>query len=139
MAQTISYEISLALFFFSVFIFFGGFDLRKNFLSNRFNLAVGAPLCVLIFIRAVAETNRTPFDFAEGESELVSGFNTEYGGGLFALIFIAEYGIIIFFRYFLAKLGAPGGVLASQCLIFFWVWLRATFPRYRYDKLLSMA
>jgi len=103
-AQTISYEIALALFLFSLFVFFGGFDLGVNAENNSFNLFAGAPLLGLTVIRAVAETNRTPFDFAEGESELVSGFNTEYGAGLFALIFMAEYGMIIFFSYFLAVL-----------------------------------
>ena len=118
-AQTISYEIALALFLFSLFVFFGGFDLGVSAESNAFNLLAGAPLLGLTVIRAVAETNRTPFDFAEGESELVSGFNTEYGAGLFALIFIAEYGMIIFFSYFLAVLRVSGKVIVSQFLLFF--------------------
>lgn len=104
-AQTISYEIALALYFFALFVFFWGFNLSVNWDFRSFNLLAGSPLFLLTLISAIAETNRTPFDFAEGESELVSGFNTEYGAGFFALIFMAEYGIIIFFRYFLALLG----------------------------------
>lgn len=118
-AQTISYEIALSLFLFTLFIFSGGFNLGPSLEINRFNVLAGAPLAGLTVVRAVAETNRTPFDFAEGESELVSGFNTEYGAGLFALIFMAEYGIIIFFRYFLAVLGASMAAMTSQILLFF--------------------
>lgn len=96
-------------------------------------------------ISCVAETNRTPFDFAEGESELVSGFNTEYGSGFFALIFIAEYGIIILLRIFSSSIFILGAIRRFSLVIFmvilrfFWVWLRATFPRYRYDMLINLA
>ena len=96
-------------------------------------------------VRCVAETNRTPFDFAEGESELVSGFNIEYGAGGFALIFIAEYGRIIFLRGLSACLILGQGFSRARVLrlslrlIFFWVWVRATLPRFRYDMLMAMA
>lgn len=124
MAQTISYEISLALFLFVLYLFFVRYGLGGSFGERRFNLVLGRPLILFLLVRAVAETNRTPFDFAEGESELVSGFNTEYGAGIFALIFMAEYGMIIFFRYFLAFLVSGGGmvggftVVCGQVLIF---------------------
>jgi len=92
----------------------------------------------------VAETNRTPFDFAEGESELVSGFNVEYSAGGFTLIFLAEYGMIIFFRYFSSFIILPHTsklrvITLIRVIVFFWVWLRGTLPRYRYDKLLNLA
>lgn len=119
-------------------MFFYGFNLAYGIQENFHNF-VRAPLVTLLTVRAIAETNRTPFDFAEGESELVSGFNTEYRAGLFAIIFIAEYGIIIFFRYFIASLATSGPLISGQFLIFFWIWLRATLPRYRYDILLSLA
>lgn len=96
-------------------------------------------------VRCVAETNRTPFDFAEGESELVSGFNIEYGAGGFALIFMAEYGRIIFLRGLTSAiiLGAgitrPTVVGRALFFAFFWVWARATLPRFRYDILMAMA
>ena len=120
-------------------------SLNSLSLVNSINLILGAPACILLFIRIVAETNRTPFDFAEGESELVSGFNTEFGGGLFALIFMAEYGIIVFFSYFLAMVifGRLGDrvmmLIGGQVGLFAWIWLRRTYPRYRYDKLLNLA
>jgi len=91
-AQTISYEISLALILISIFIMLN--SLRFNiFFSWSVLISVGliSNLLFIWLISAIAETNRSPFDFAERESELVSGFNIEYGRGGFALIFMAEY------------------------------------------------
>ena len=123
-AQTISYEISLALLLFSVFIFSNKFSVGIATEKKLINTLLILPLLVILLISAIAETNRTPFDFAEGESELVSGFNTEYGSGTFALIFMAEYGIIIFFSLFIAllttqlPLGAPPSLALSLTLMF---------------------
>lgn len=101
-AQTISYEIILALILFVIFLGFFEFSLGKQVFKRILFHAFGVPLIVLLFIACVAETNRTPFDFSEGERELVSGFNTEFGGGTFAIIFMREYGIIVFFSFLLA-------------------------------------
>lgn len=93
----------------------------------------------------VAELNRTPFDFAEGESELVSGFNVEYGSVKFAIIFIAEYGIIYFFRvlsaylFFTPRFSRGRSLFVGFLLIGCVLWLRATLPRFRYDLLISLA
>lgn len=93
----------------------------------------------------LAETSRTPFDFAEGESELVSGFNVEYGAVGFAVIFMAEYASIYFISALLALVFFVGGVewaalcAVSSGFVFFWVWVRCTLPRYRYDLLIGLA
>ena len=93
----------------------------------------------------IAETNRTPFDFSEGESELVSGFNIEYSSVGFVLIFLAEYASILLFSslgvsLFLGlELFTFTSSLASVGLSMVWIVLRATFPRYRYDMLMNMA
>lgn len=146
-AQTISYEVSLALIILSLISFSLSLSIWKTCelaLNIRFIFII-LPLFRLWLISCVAETNRTPFDFAEGESELVSGFNTEYRSGLFALIFIAEYGMILLLRIFSTSLFVSGKVrrLGSIVIIillrFFWIWLRATFPRYRYDILINLA
>jgi len=96
-------------------------------------------------VSCLAETNRTPFDFAEGESELVSGFNTEYRRGGFALIFMAEYASILFIRMLFAliflggELASFGFYLKMVAIAFAWVWVRGTLPRFRYDKLMYLS
>ena len=146
-AQTISYEVRLALVLGRVLIRLKRLNLQTLGASGEGGmvLLLAAPMVSVWVVTCLAETNRTPFDFAEGESELVSGFNTEYGGGGFALIFMAEYAIIIFLRRIRALaiggarlMGWRFAVLATA-LMFLWVWVRATYPRYRYDKLMHLA
>lgn len=97
MAQTISFEISLALIVICVSIVSMRLSFYKR-ISFAFSLVLLSPLVsVLFFIILLIETNRTPFDFAEGERELVSGFNIEFGSVFFVLIFLAEYGSILIF------------------------------------------
>ena len=95
------------------------------------------------FISCLAETNRTPFDFAEGESELVSGYNTEYNRGGFALLILAEYTRILLISFILVTLfiGSTSFIFIA-CFLFFsllFVWVRGTLPRFRYDKLMELA
>lgn len=145
-AQRISYEIRFALIIIGLIFYcatlrvFSVLDLRLLTSKVLFNPLIAG----LWLISCVAETNRTPFDFAEGESELVSGFNIEYGSGGFALIFIAEYARIyflslLFWLLFITKqirgFNLPAG---ATMLVFFWVWLRTTLPRYRYDILIRL-
>lgn len=145
-AQTVSYEISLALVILSVLPLTGKFEWETVFSRGEsWALLWGTwPVAGLWVVSLVAETNRTPFDFAEGESELVSGFNVEYGGGLFALIFMAEYASILLLALFSVSifLSSPLQVAslgAALRLVFFWIWVRATLPRFRYDKLMRLA
>lgn len=146
-AQTISYEIRLALILLRFLIFSFRFRIdRVNYRFKRVSVFSLAPFMLIIWIiSCLAETNRTPFDFSEGESELVSGFNVEYGSGGFALIFIAEYASIYFLRIITVYMGlgwTPIRILRhvfSIFLVFFWVWARATLPRFRYDFLIRLA
>merc|ERR1712062_472472 len=100
-AQTISYEISLALILLIFLIYYLTYNMEVlTYKALRVSVLVLTPFIGLFWvISCIAETNRTPFDFSEGESELVSGFNIEYGSGGFALIFIAEYARIYFLSY----------------------------------------
>nr|QFQ01408.1 NADH dehydrogenase subunit 1 [Manuscaris liui] len=146
-AQTISYEVSLALILLSFLFLVGGFDLGLFTEYQRYLwfMVLTFPLALVWFASCLAETNRTPFDFAEGESELVSGFNTEYSSGGFALIFMAEYASILFMSM-LFSLIFLGGELSSLVfylkavfISFCFVWVRGTLPRFRYDKLMYLA
>lgn len=146
-AQTVSYEVSLALiliFYLTILI-----SLNLNMISGLnfywYKFFIFLPIIGIWLISCVAETNRTPFDFAEGESELVSGFNIEYGSVGFALIFIAEYARIIFISvifsliFFSFRTNNVYLYLLITFLVIVWIWARTTFPRYRYDKLINLA
>lgn len=148
-AQTISYEVSISLVLLSCLIIFGSFNFIYIYQYGYIgSLLLFFPLASIWFITILAETNRTPFDFSEGESELVSGFNTEYSGFTFALIFIAEYIniiyislvtsliVICFFRFNDLK----NLELIFYCLIFsfIFIWIRGSFPRTRYDLLIGL-
>lgn len=146
-AQTISYEIRLALIVLIVLIYSNSLTILETNLWNYWGLGVTIlpHLWVLWILSCVAESNRTPFDFSEGESELVSGFNIEYRGLGFTLIFISEYSMIIFFSaissvLFLVRVNQKWLLGAFVVFLrFFWVWLRSSYPRYRYDKLINVA
>nr|YP_009471520.1 NADH dehydrogenase subunit 1 [Tesseropora rosea]AVH80305.1 NADH dehydrogenase subunit 1 [Tesseropora rosea] len=144
-AQTISYEVSLALVLLSFIVMVGEYSLDDfvEFQSSFYLIFFFYLLPLVWVVSCLAEMNRTPFDFAEGESELVSGFNVEYSAGGFALLFLGEYSMIILMSTIMVILFLGG----SLNLVFFrkWVylflvlWLRGTFPRYRYDKLMGLA
>nr|AYR05173.1 NADH dehydrogenase subunit 1 [Coleoptera sp. ACP-2013] len=146
-AQIISYEVSLILILMS-FLFLilsvNIVDLFK-FQENIWFFFLFLPLSMMWFISMLAETNRSPFDFAEGESELVSGFNVEYSSGGFAMIFLSEYASILFMSMICVMLFLGGDVfsvfffLKISFLSFLWIWVRGTLPRFRYDKLMSLA
>lgn len=146
-AQTISYEVSLALILLSLIFLIGGYNFFSFlfFQENIWFLFICFPLGLVWFCTSLAETNRTPFDFAEGESELVSGFNVEYRRGGFALIFLAEYSSILFMRmlFSLFFLGADIYSLfffvKLSFVSFMFIWVRGTLPRFRYDKLIYLA
>nr|ALO77155.1 NADH deshydrogenase subunit 1 [Anaspis sp. ANA02] len=146
-AQTISYEVSLALIFISFIFLILSLNLMEflYFQKNVWLIFLCLPLSFMWIISSLAETNRTPFDFAEGESELVSGFNIEYSSGGFALIFLAEYSSILFMSMMCVLIFLGGDLfsffffLKLSLMAFFWIWVRGTFPRFRYDKLMSLA
>jgi len=101
-SQTISYEVRMILVSLGLLFFLGVFNLMRFGYFQRFYWFAffSLPLFLVWFSICLSETNRSPYDFSEGESELVSGFNTEYSGGLFSLIFICEYTRIIFLAMF---------------------------------------
>uniref|UniRef100_UPI00315DA7E2 NADH dehydrogenase subunit 1 n=1 Tax=Ceratozetella imperatoria TaxID=3127034 RepID=UPI00315DA7E2 len=142
-SQSLSYEVSM-IFFILVFTYFiSFFDLRLLFFwqLGYWFIFLSFGLFVAWLFVILSESNRTPFDFSEGESELVSGFNVEYGGGTFSLIFICEYGMILFLCFISSYffLGGVSFFLKIICMGFFFVWVRCCFPRYRYDFLMDSA
>nr|WNH38620.1 NADH dehydrogenase subunit 1 [Melamphaes lugubris] len=152
-AQTISYEVSLGLILLNVIIFTGGFTLQTfNIAQESIWLILPAwPLAAMWYISTLAETNRAPFDLTEGESELVSGFNVEYAGGPFALFFLAEYSNILLMNtlstiLFLGashipsfpELTAMNLMTKAALLSVLFLWVRASYPRFRYDQLMHL-
>ena len=146
-AQTISYEVSLAFILLGFIVILRTYSLNQFLQYSRFQwmIFLSAPLGVVWFVTSLAETNRTPFDFSEGESELVSGFNTEFSSGSFALFFLAEYGRILFIRLFFSVvfLGGLDTALTFPvkvtAIVSLFIWVRGTLPRLRYDKLIILA
>nr|ADP88445.1 NADH dehydrogenase subunit 1 [Ctenogobiops mitodes] len=152
-AQTISYEVSLGLILLSAILFTGGFTLQTfNITQESVWLLIPAwPLAAMWYISTLAETNRAPFDLTEGESELVSGFNVEYAGGPFALFFLAEYANILLMNTLSATLffGAShiphlpelttiNLMTKAALLSILFLWVRASYPRFRYDQLMHL-
>nr|WJJ67600.1 NADH dehydrogenase subunit 1 [Ameiurus natalis] len=152
-AQTISYEVSLGLILLSIIIFTGGFTLQMfNATQETIWLLIPAwPLAAMWYISTLAETNRAPFDLTEGESELVSGFNVEYAGGPFALFFLAEYANILLMNTLSAilfmgamhlphtpELATMNIMTKAALLSMLFLWVRASYPRFRYDQLMHL-
>lgn len=156
-AQMVSYEVSIGLVIVCVLILAGSLNLSQIVLAQADGWFIFSPLFpmfILFFISGLAETNRTPFDLPEGESELVGGFNTEYSAFTFGMFFLAEYmnmilmsamATILFLGGWLAPTPAlafiPGFVwfaLKIALCLFVFLWARATLPRLRYDQLMRL-
>lgn len=145
LAQILSYEISYIFIILTIILFILSYRLEA-FSYNTWFFALTNPIWFLCWMcLLVAETNRAPFDFAEGESELVSGFNTEYRRGGFAMIFLSEYGNIIFLciltSIFLMNFISNFVLIFMStvlvcCLV---VFIRSSYPRFRYDLLITVA
>ena len=151
-AQMISYEVSIGLIVISVILCVGSLNLTCTINAQNQSIWFIFPLlpsAVMFFISCLAETNRAPFDLTEGESELVSGFNVEYSSMSFALFFLAEYSHIIFMSFLFVILFLGGWVLPFKSLnvvlflkamliVYLFVWVRASYPRLRYDQLMHL-
>nr|APU89523.1 NADH dehydrogenase subunit 1 [Oniscus asellus] len=145
-AQTISYEVNLAFIFLGLVLFTRSYSTVSFLPPFNFSYILFLfPLGLMWFISALAETNRTPFDFSEGESELVSGFNTEFSSGAFSIFFLAEYSSILFMSYLLSLLFFkpkdlfPSVVIGMSLAMLLFLWVRGTLPRFRYDKLMYLS
>ena len=164
-AQAVSYEIAMGFALVGVIVASGSLNIEKIVLAQQGNAGLFEwfwlpllPLFIIYVISGVAETNRAPFDVAEGESEIVAGFHVEYSGAAFAVSFLAEYANMILISFLAAimflggwlspfqgwvggPLGAPSFVWLFGKAFFFmfcYLWFRATFPRYRYDQIMRL-
>nr|WRQ18185.1 NADH dehydrogenase subunit 1 [Igerna tenuicaula] len=146
-SQSISYEVSLSLILLCYFMIIDSYSFYDLILYQGYFwfCFISFPLFFCWLSCCMAETNRSPFDFSEGESELVSGFNVEYGSGGFAYLFISEYSSIIFISLITVLIFLGGDFncmfffMKLVFLCYFFIWVRATFPRYRYDKLMFLS
>ena len=157
-AQMISYEVSIGLIIISVLITSGSLNLSEIVLKQQdmWYVIPHFPMFVIFFISTLAETNRAPFDLPEAESELVAGYNVEYSSMSFGLFFLGEYGNMILMSsmstiLFLGGWLPPADITFFQnipgfiwfllkvtFLLFLFLWVRATLPRYRYDQLMRL-
>ena len=157
-AQMVSYEVSMGFIMVTVLICAGSLNLTAivNAQKTVWYCIPLFPMFIMFFISTLAETNRSPFDIPEGESEIVAGFFVEYSSMSFALFFLGEYAnmilmssmtTILFLGGWLAPFGIepftwiPGPIwfILKVCFVlFFFIWTRATFPRYRYDQLMRL-
>lgn len=139
-AQVISYEISFFFLIFCPLVLFGSYSFGFNKNLNIVPLYVFGFLLILWLITCLAETKRAPFDFAEGERELVSGFKVEYGALQFGFLYVGEYGSIVLLslirRLIFFKLGPIFNFSITVFFMVFFIWSRASLPRYRYDLLM---
>nr|YP_009654744.1 NADH dehydrogenase subunit 1 [Catacanthus incarnatus]QCI09299.1 NADH dehydrogenase subunit 1 [Catacanthus incarnatus] len=145
-AQVISYEVSMILIMLCYILFVGSYNLLDFMYYQEmcWFLFLCLPLFFCWLSSCLAETNRSPFDFAEGESELVSGFNVEYSSGGFAFIFLSEYMNIIFMSlltviiFFGCDLWSLLFYIKTMIIVFWFIWVRGVLPRFRYDKLMYL-
>jgi NADH-quinone oxidoreductase subunit H len=157
-AQMVSYEVSMGLVMISVLVTTGSLNLTDIVLKQKETLwfvIPHFPMFVIYVVSILAETNRAPFDLPESESELVAGYNVEYSAMTFALFFLGEYAnmilmsgicVVLFLGGWLplpgfAWLSLPGIIwfaLKICFILFIFLWVRATFPRYRYDQLMRL-
>ena len=157
-AQMVSYEVSMGFVILTVLLLAGSLNLQVIVMAQKglWNVIPLLPMAVIFFISTLAETNRLPFDLPEAEAELVGGFNVEYSGMTFALFFLGEYAnmilmaamtTILFLGGWLPPFDVapftwiPGPIwfaLKVSGLLFIFLWVRATFPRYRYDQLMRL-
>ncbi|MGH7104944.1 MAG: NADH-quinone oxidoreductase subunit NuoH [Acetobacteraceae bacterium] len=154
-AQMVSYEVSMGFVIVSVLLCVGSLNLNDIVLAQRtvwFFIPL-FPMFIIFFISTLAETNRSPFDLPEGESEIVAGFFVEYSAMAFALFYLGEYANIILMSAFTTILFLGGWlgpfgwtwlpgpiwfILKLSACVFMFLWVRATFPRYRYDQLMRL-
>nr|AAL10167.1 NADH dehydrogenase subunit 1 [Heloderma horridum] len=150
-AQTISYEVTLGIILLSIIILTGGYTMQTLLITQKSTWLIMSswPLMMMWYISTLAETNRAPFDLTEGESELVSGFNVEYAAGPFALFFLAEYTNIFLMNTLTCILFmSPNSpqpenftmiiMLKTMLLTMTFLWVRASYPRFRYDQLMHL-
>nr|YP_009171105.1 NADH dehydrogenase subunit 1 [Ptyas dhumnades]AGT79940.1 NADH dehydrogenase subunit 1 [Ptyas dhumnades] len=150
-AQIISYEVTLGLIIISMATLTGGYSLTlfTETQEHTWLLLPSWPLAMMWFTSTLAETNRSPFDLTEGESELVSGFNVEFSAGPFALLFLAEYTNILLMNTLSATMFLNPGTTNPQLftinlmtktmlLTTLFLWTRASYPRFRYDQLMHL-
>nr|ABK35718.1 NADH dehydrogenase subunit 1 [Elaphe moellendorffi] len=150
-AQIISYEVTLGLIIISMAIMSGGYSLTlfTETQEHMWLLLPSWPLAMMWFTSTLAETNRSPFDLMEGESELVSGFNVEFSAGPFALLFLAEYTNILLMNTLSTMMFLNPGTMNPQlftinlmiktmAMTTMFLWIRASYPRFRYDQLMHL-